>query len=130
MKKLLAIALLTLTLGGCAGTLGKLETAYEVVTTASVTPTQIVIAGNAFDAAEIGATGYLSYCSTHKAQSACALVTRQRVISSVRAGRSARNALEPYVTGGKAGPLAIYNALTEAISAVKGNTPAIPGVAQ
>src|SRR6267154_3509298 len=122
MKRLLAIGLLALTLGGCASTLAKLETAYEVVTTASVTPTQIVIAGNAFDAAEIGATGYLTYCSTHKAESPCALVTRKRVVASVRAGRTARNALEPYVLAGSAGPVVLYNALINAVSAIKGNT--------
>lgn len=126
MKKLIAIVLLAASLGGCAGTLGKLETAWEVATSTSVTPTQIIIAGNAFDAAEVGAAGYLTYCKTNtNPQPQCALVTRKRVVSSVRAGRAARNALEPYVVAGKAGPIVVYNALIEAISAVKGNTPIV-----
>ncbi len=125
MKKLLAIVLLTMTLGGCAGTLGKIETAYEVITSASVTPTQIIVAGNAFAAAEIAAAGYLTYCKTHKPDSACALVIRKRVIASVRVARDARNQLEPYAVNGRAGPAVIYNTLITAISAIKANTPAV-----
>ncbi len=125
MKKLLAIALLTLALGGCAQTLGKFETAYEVITSAAVTPTQIIVAGNAFDAAEVGAAGYLTYCKAHKIEAPCALVIRKRVVASVRVGRDARNALEPYVVAGKAGPAVLYNALIGAVSAIKGNTPAV-----
>jgi hypothetical protein len=127
MKKLLAIALLTLTLGGCATQFGtRVETAWQVITQTSVSPTQIVIAGNAFDAVEVTATNYLVYCKQNvNPQPQCALVTRQRVISSVRAGRVARDALEPYVVSGKAGPIVIYNSLIEAIKAVKGNTPLV-----
>ncbi len=83
------------------------------------------MAGNAFDAAEIGAANYLVFCKTNDALAACALTIRKRVVASVRAGRTARDALEPYVVAGKAGPIVIYNALIGAISAIKGNTPAV-----
>jgi hypothetical protein len=127
MKRLLAIALLTLTLGGCATQFGtRIGTAWEVLTQTSVSPTQIVVAGNAFDAVEVTATNYLVYCKTNlNPLPQCDLVTRRRVIASVRAGRGARDQLEPYVVAGKAGPIVIYNALIEAIKAVKGNTPVL-----
>lgn len=127
MKKLLAIALLTLTLGGCATQFGtKIETTFGLLTQTAVSPTQIVVAGNAFDAVEVTATNYLIYCKTNaNPQPQCSLTVRRRVIASVRAGRGARDELEPYVVSGSAGPIVLYNALLKAIKAVKGNTPVL-----
>lgn len=122
MKKFLVVAALlaTVGLGGCAS-LQNLENnvgvAWNVLTTASVSPTQIIVAANTYDALEATATQYLGYCNTPAgaAQSICALSTRKTVVASVRAGRAARNALEPYVVSGTAGPAVVYNTLMAVI---------------
>jgi len=120
MKKILLAAVLSLSLAGCASFNQKVETAWQIVTSAAVSPTQILVAANSFNALEVTSTQYLLYCKsvTVKPQ-ACALSNRQAVVKSVRAGRAARNALEPYVTSGKAGPAAIYNTLISAVSALQ-----------
>jgi hypothetical protein len=124
MKKLLLIIPLALSLGACAS----LQTAWSVVTGVSVSPTQILVAANAFDAGEASATQYLLFCKANPAQSVCALKTRQAVVSAVRAGRVTRNQLEPYIVSNTAGPAALYNALVATVTALKSQIPA--GAAQ
>lgn len=124
MKKVLfAVALIATTaLGGCASFQAfeqNVQTAWAVATSASVSPTQIIIAGNTFDALEATATQYLGYCKANPAISQCALSTRQKTVAAVRAGRAARNALEPYVVSGTAGPAAVYNTLVAAIASLQ-----------
>jgi hypothetical protein len=122
MKKLfIAAALLaSVTLGGRASTLTKLQTAWSVVSSASVTPTQIIVAGNAFDALEATATQYLLYCkSVNYAPQPCALGNRKPVVAAVRSGRAARNQLETYAAQGNAGPADLYNTLTAAITSLQ-----------
>lgn len=123
MKKFLLILPLALSLGACATFDQKIQTVWSVITSAAVTPQQIIVAGNAFDAVEASATQYLTYCSVNPALTACVLKTRQLVVAAVRAGRSARNQLEPYVTSGTAGPAAIYNTLTASITTLQTNLP-------
>ncbi len=120
MKKLLLVATLALSLGGCA----TLEKDWAIITGASVSPIQIIVASNAFDAGEASATQYLLYCrDTNPTASACALKTRQIVIAAVRAGRAARNQLEPYITSGTAGPSAIYNTLVATVTTLQTQIP-------
>lgn len=127
MKKLLLIPLLALSLGGCAS----LQTAWSVVTGVSVSPTQIIVAANAFDAGEASATQYLLYCkATVPPPSYCALATRKTVVAAVRSGRAARAQLEPYIVSGSAGPSAIYNTLIASVQALQAQIPANPGVTQ
>lgn len=117
MKKILAIIVLSVGLAGCASTLQKLDTAWQIVTSASVSPTQIIVAGNAFDALEATATQYLLYCkSVNYLPQPCTLGNRKPVVAAVRAGHTARNSLEPYVVSGTAGPAALYNTLIAAIT--------------
>jgi len=127
MRKLLGVAVLVaaMGLGACQGAIQKFETAWSVVTQAQVSPTQIVVAGNAFDAAEATATQYLIWCKANKTNAACALSTRQKVVAGVRAGRAARNQLEPYVVSGSAGPSALYNTLITAINTLTTTTPKV-----
>ena len=120
MKKLLLIIPLVLSLGACAS----LQTTWSIVTGASVSPTQIIIAANAFDAGEASATQYLLYCKSVPTTSVCALKTRQIVVSAVRAGRVARNQLEPYVVSGTAGPAAVYNTLVATVQSLQSQIPA------
>ena len=127
MKKFLLIIPLALSLGACAS----LQNAWNVVTSATVSPTQIIVAANAFDAGEASATQYLLYCKqASPAPSYCALKTRQAVVSAVRAGRVARNQLEPYVVSGTAGPSAIYNTLVATVTSLQSEIPSNPGVAK
>jgi hypothetical protein len=118
MKKLLILPLL-LALGGCAS----LTTAWDVVTGASVSPTQIIVAANALDAAEATATQYLLECKAQPALSICALKTRQQVVAAIRAGRAARTQLEPYVVSGSAGPAALYNTLVATVTSLQSQIP-------
>lgn len=115
-----SVVLLALSLAGCASLGQKISTAWQIVTSAAVSPTQIIVAGNAFDALEVTATQYLLYCkSVAYVPKACALGNRKPVVAAVRAGQAARNALEPYVTAGTAGPSAIYNSLVAAIQTLQ-----------
>jgi hypothetical protein len=125
MKRIiLTIALVGLALSGCAN----LTTVWQTITSASVSPTQIIVAGNAFDAAEASATQYLSACKSKAIPATvCTLAIRKQVVASVRAGRSARNQLEPYVISGTAGPAAIYNAMVTSINTLQQNLPASTG---
>lgn len=120
MKRLLLILPLILTLGACA----TLNADWAIITGTTISPTQIVVAANAFDAAEGTATQYLLYCKQFPTQSPCALSTRQTVVKAVRAGRTARNQLEPYVVSGTAGPAAIYNTLIATVSSLQSQIPA------
>ena len=121
MRKLLLGLTLALSLGACAN----LQNAWQVVTSAAVSPTQIIVAGNAFDAAEASATQYLLYCkATVPVPSACALSTRKKVVAAVRAGRTARNGLEPYVVSGTAGPSALFNTMVTSINTLQAQLPA------
>jgi hypothetical protein len=122
MKKLLVVLTLALSLGACAS----LQTAYKIVTGASVSPTQIVVAANAFDALEGTATQYLVYCKANLATAVCSADNRRSVIKYVRSGRTARNQLEPYITSGSAGPSALYNTLIASINQLN-LTPAAQG---
>lgn len=117
MRKLLLVAVLAL--GGCA----QIQT-LEQVATASVTPTQALIAANAFNGAESGATGYLVYCKANLTTSQCSADNRRAVIKYTRAGRAARNQVETAIQSGSASvPSVIYNSLVAAVDNLK-TTPA------
>ena len=120
MKKLFLAITLALSLGACAS----LQADWAIVTGATVSPTQIIVAANAFDAGEASATQYLLLCkNTVPAPSYCALSTRQAVVKAVRAGRVARNQLEPYIVSGAAGPAAIYNTLIATVTQLQASIP-------
>jgi len=121
MKKLL-ILVLALSLGACAN----LKTAYQVITEASVSPTQIVVAANAFDALEGTATQYLVYCKANLTTPVCSADNRRSVIKYVRSGRAARNQLETYVAAGNAGPAGLYNTLITAINSLNSSPVGAP----
>jgi len=114
MKKLLVLFVF-LALGGCA----QLQTLTTLATT-SVTPTQAIVAANAFDGVEAGATGYLTYYKTNKnVDVACSASNRRAVISYTRSGRAARNQIETYVQTSASIPSAVYNTLVTAVNNLK-----------
>lgn len=126
MKRILLVLSLSLALAGCA----TLQTTWNVLTGVSASPTQILVAANAYDAGEASATQYLLYCKANPVVSYCARATRVAVISAVRAGRVTRNQLEPYIVSGTAGPVALYNALIATVTALQSQIPTNPGVAK
>lgn len=119
MKKLLIIGALALSLGGCA----TFQKDWAIITGTTISPTQIIVAANAFDAGEASATQYLLFCKTNPAVNYCILSTQQAVVKAVRAGRVARNQLEPYIVSGTAGPAAIYNTLVAIVSSLQSQIP-------
>jgi hypothetical protein len=123
MKRFFIVFPLLFALGACAS----LQTAWDVATGTEVSPTQIIVAANAFDAGEASATQYLMFCkSVAPAPSYCALSTRKTVVAAVRAGRAARIQLEPYIVSGAAGPAALYNTLVATITTLQSQIPTSP----
>ena len=121
MKKLIIIAL-AIGLGACA----QLKTVYSLVTDTAVSPTQVIVAANSFDAIEGTATQYLVYCKSNLTVPACSADNRRAVIKYTRAGRAARNQLETYIVQNANAPSAIYNTLVAAINSLNA-TPAAQG---
>lgn len=123
MKKLIPIVF-ALALAGCS----TLQTLQQVAGT-TVSPTQALVAANAFDAAESGATSYLVYCKTNLATPACSATNRRNVIKYTRAGRAARNQIETAISTSSSVPATLYNTLVAAVTNLK-STPAANGGAQ
>ena len=111
LASILAIA--SLGLSGCA--------ALSTLEGTTVSPTQVIVAGNSFDAVEATATNYLllplcpgaTLCRTQAATSA--------IIPAVRAARTARNQLEAYVNAnpGSPAPVSLYNTAIAALNALE-----------
>lgn len=118
MKRVFIALSLAALLGGCASI-----SALTAVATASVTPTQALVAANAFDAAESGATAYLVYCKSAPTDANCQAMFRRQVIQYTRAGRAARNQMETYIQTSASIPSAVYNTVIAAVSNLK-STPA------
>src|SRR6267154_4304236 len=118
MKKLLILSL-CLSLGACS----TLAPIIGLATT-NVTPTDVFIAANAFNAVEAGGTAFLTYCHANKDVPAiCSTTNRRNVIQYGRAGRAARNQAETYVQTSTSIPAAVYNAMVTATANLK-TTPA------
>lgn len=116
MRKL-AIVLLGLSLTGCAG----VGNFWTTATGASVPPTAIYIARNSFDAVEVTATNYITYCKVHPTTPGCSKSAIQQVIPAVRSGRVARNNLVQFEkqNPGVWGPSGLYNALITATNTLQ-----------
>ena len=117
MKKLVAIALLALSLGGCAN----FQNAWGIVSGATVSPTAVYVARNSFDAAEVSATNYIVFCKVHPATYGCSKVAIAKLIPAVRSGRVARNNLAQFQKNnpGTLGPAGLYNALNAATNTIQ-----------
>jgi len=127
MKKFLVIAAIALMLSGCAGT--RVGNFFEVAgnaisaaQSANVTPQQIYIAANAFDAVKVSATNYLELkrCPTNAPFCRDPSVTK-KLIPLIRAGTIARNNA---VTWARANPngfadVSLYEKLTSITSTIE-----------
>lgn len=118
MKRLAALLVLALSLGGCAA-LTKLEGLYTDISGSTVSPQSVYIAVNAFDAVKTTATSYFTYCRTHLTTSICGASNRRTVLTFVRSGTAARNQLETYLVAGTPAPTQIYQTLMAAVDALK-----------
>ena len=117
MIKRLAIALAIISsLAGCA----QIQNAYNAVTSATITPQQVYIAANAFDAVEASATTYLKLpvCGNLPCRNPSATAS---IVASIRAGRLARNKLESAVSASPGAPVDanLYATLTSSTSTIK-----------
>lgn len=118
-KLMLAVALaLVPMLGGCAQ-IHKAETFFTAVTGKIVTPQQVIIAANAFDAVKATATNYLRLPRCPAAQVCRTPSTTPKIVSAIKAGTSARNQLEAALRANPGANLTlvdVYNALRDATS--------------
>lgn len=130
MKKLFLLAPLLLALGGCATPFGqRVETAWNVITTKTVSAPSAQVAISSFEVLEAAATQYFIYCKKVPADAACAPGTvvnpgpLRIVIKADRAGRAARDEIK---TAGKTGALissTAYDLLVQAVT-ILSSTPA------
>lgn len=125
MKKLFALAVLALSLAGCAtlqADLAKLQQVYSLATTATVPASVAQVTVSSFEVLEAGSTEYLKYCKQSPADSRCAPGTvatpgpLRLVIKYIRQGRAARDQIK---SAGKTGALissTVYNLLVTAVN--------------
>jgi hypothetical protein len=118
MRKLIAIGLL-FGLVGCT----QLQNDINAITGASVNPTAVIVAANAFDAAEATATNYLRLkkCTATSGPICRNAAATKAIIPAIRSGRAARNNLETFMQNnpGVLGPTGLYNALTAATNTLE-----------
>ena len=116
MKRLLTALFLATALVGCA----KIESAYQAVTTTSISPQQVYIAANAFDAIEASATQYLRLPVCGKLPCRNPSATNS-LVASIRAGRLARNKLEASVNAAPNAPVDanLFATLTSSTTTIK-----------
>lgn len=119
MRKLMLAAAMALAISGCT----QLQNVWDTVTSASVTPTTVIIAANTFDALEATATNYLRLpkCTGSNGPVCRDPAATKQIIPAVRAGRVARNNLEQFFKDhpGQLGPSGLYQALTAAINTLQ-----------
>lgn len=118
MKRIIPF-LLILSLGACA----QLQADWTTLTSAQVSPTLVVVAGNTFDALEATATNYLKLprCNGRNGPVCRDPSATAQLIPAIRAGRVARTNLEQFMTThpGSLGPQGLYDALTAATNTLQ-----------
>lgn len=116
MRKIVLVLGLALALSGCA----RFQAAWDIATSASVSPTMVYVASNTFDALEATATNYLRLpkCGTVPCKDPSAVAV---IIPAIRSGRVARNNLRGFLKAhpGQLGPQGDYDALNAAIGTLQ-----------
>jgi hypothetical protein len=122
MRKLLLSLSLVLGLGACAN-LQNEWAKIAVLSSAQVTVTTVVVAGNTFDALEATATAYLRLpkCTASNGPICRDTNATKAIVSAVRSGRVARNNLKQFFIDhpGQLGPQGLYDALQTAIGTLQ-----------
>lgn len=137
MRKVLAVILLGLSLSGCAF-FQKVEGLYQEVSGTTISPQQVYIAVNAYDAAVAGASSYFLYCkpfvnlATHRAlinsPAACSDANRRLVFQGKKAGDAARAQLKTFLITGAPAPREIYDTLVAVYTSLQNS--ALSGAAK
>ena len=117
MNKLVFVVVFALALSGCAAI-----NSVKTLTGASVTPSEVYVAGNTFVALEATATQYLnlSYCPS--ASKVCKTQEGvNAIVPAIRAARAAVSAMENYASAnpGSVVPVSLYTTATTSISALQ-----------
>lgn len=119
MKKIIAL-FLAIALSGCAN----LQNAISKLESVQVTPQQVSIAGNTFDALERIGEKYirLPRCTGSNGPACRDPAATKKVISAIRSGRVARANLEQFFSDhpDQLGPAGLYDALQKAIATING----------
>lgn len=132
MKRIISIALAAFSLAGCAtfqADLAKLESAYTVVTTATVSPSIAQISISSFQVLETAATEYFKYCKKSPADSRCdpgTIAQPGPLRIAIKYDLQGRKARDQVKAAGKSGALissTVYSALTDAVANLTSNTP-------
>lgn len=124
MKKLLTIVALALALSGCAQIQKTFEVTGNAITAVenAVTPQQIYIAANAFDAVKVSATNYLELrrCPQNAPFCRDPAVTK-KLIPLIRAGTIARNNAVAWARANPNGfaDVSLYEKLTSITSTIE-----------
>lgn len=124
MKKILIVLSLALALTGCAQVQKTFDTVGNAITAAenAVTPQQIYIAANAFDAVKVSATKYLDLkrCPVNAPFCRDPAVTKQ-LIPAIRAGTIARNNAVAWARANPNGfaDVSLYQKLTNITSTIE-----------
>jgi hypothetical protein len=113
MKRMFFIAAALCLLTACS--------TWTKLTEATVSPTTVVVAVNAFDAAKATATNYITYCTPNPAPVGCSESAIVKLIPAVRSGTEARNSLKDFLKThpGQLGEKGVYDALTSATSTIQ-----------
>lgn len=122
MRKILIIVA-ALSLTGCA-TFERIKNVSEAIGEYRVTPEAVIIASNAFDAAEITATNYLNLkrCTKANVTFVCRNPTATAlIIPAVRSGRVARDNLQQFLKDhpNELAPATIYEKLNAITGTLK-----------
>ncbi len=117
MKKFLGL-ILALNLTACAN----IQNAWQAATSATVSPTVVVVSANTFDALEVTATNYLRLPKCNSTSVVCRNPTATaKIIPAIRSGRVARNNLEQFMKDhpGQLGSQGSYDALKASIATLQ-----------
>lgn len=122
MKKIFLI-LICLSLASCS-TFERFKAVAETVGEFRITPEAVILASNAFDAAEITATNYLNLkrCTKVNVTFVCRNPTAtQMIIPAIRSGRVARDNLQQFLKDhpNELAPATIYEKLTSVTDTLK-----------
>lgn len=111
MKSLILLGVLGLALAGCNVNLNP----------SIATPSQVDIAINSFDAAEVTATNYLRLplCSVAGVQVCRTQAASQSVYTAVKSGRVARDQLTADLAANASAPVTLLQSLTTAVSTLQ-----------
>ena len=93
MRKIIVVAALALSLGGCAN----LQNAWNTLTGARVSPQAVYVAENVFDGLERTATNYLVLCHGNPSNVVCSKSAEVAIANGVRSGRVARKNLSAFM---------------------------------